>query len=65
MAVIEGSYDHLAVELSRDRVVVRSNMFVLLSELNDPDDSSSPARYHRALGLLGPRAGEVTTDDLH
>ncbi|MGH8915502.1 MAG: hypothetical protein ACRDZM_13420, partial [Acidimicrobiia bacterium] len=64
MVVIEGSYDHLAMERSRDRVVVRSNMFVLLGELNDPQDTSSPARYRRALELLGPRAGGVTTDDL-
>jgi hypothetical protein len=64
MVVIEGSYDHLAMERSRDQVVVRSNMFMLLRELNDPQDSSSPARYHRALELLGPRAGNITTDDL-
>lgn len=64
MVVIEGSYDHLAMERSRDRVVVRSNMFVLLGELNDPQDTSSPARYRRGLELLGPKQGSVTTDDL-
>ncbi|MDH3190233.1 MAG: hypothetical protein OEM39_06295, partial [Acidimicrobiia bacterium] len=48
----------------KDQVAVRSNMFALLAGLNDPQDISSPTRYERALELLAPKAGRVTTDDL-
>lgn len=64
MVVIEGSYDHLAMGRFRDQVVVRSNMFIILDELNDPQDTSSPARYRRGLEILQPKAGAVTIDDL-
>jgi len=64
MVVVEGSYDHLAMERIKDQVAVRSNMFALLAGLNDPQDISSPTRYERALELLAPKAGRVTTDDL-
>ena len=64
MIVIEGSYDHLATERIRDRTVARTNMFVNLDHLNDPEDTSSPARYHRVLQVLEPRTGSVTPADL-
>ena len=64
MFVVEGSYDRLAMELVQDRVVARSNMFVLLDQLNDSEDRSSPARYARALAMLAPHGGSVTTEHL-
>jgi hypothetical protein len=57
--VVEGSYQHWAVEEIRDRVAARSNMFVLLNDLNDPGDRSSRTRYARALELLRPLEGRV------
>jgi hypothetical protein len=62
--VVEGSYEHWAVEDVRDRVAVRSNMFVLLDRLNDPADVSSQSRYARAREMLDPLAGRVEADDL-
>jgi hypothetical protein len=64
MVVIEGSYEHLAVETIRDRVVVRTNMFVTLAHLNDPGDTSSPARAERARHVLEPRSGSIIPADL-
>ena len=64
MIVIEGSYDHLATERIRDRTIARTNMFVNLDHLNDPEDTSSPTRYHRVLEILEARTGSDTPADL-
>ncbi len=64
MIVIEGSYEHLSVETIRDRVVVRTNMFVTLAHLNDPGDASSPARAERARSVLEPGSGSITPAEL-
>ena len=64
MFIVEGSYDRLALERVYDRVVARANGFVLLEELNDPEDDSSPARRSRALEMLLPHAGSVTSEHL-
>ena len=64
MFIVEGSYDRIAIERVQDRVVARSNMFVLLDGLNDPTDTSSPARYARALEMLEPHTGSVSVEHL-
>ena len=64
MFIVEGSYDRLALENVHDRVVARANGFVLLDELNDPEDDSSPARRSRALEMLLPHAGSITSEHL-
>jgi len=61
--VIEGSYDRLAVHFSRDGVGVRTNRFVVLEALNDPEDVSSYARYVRGRQLLQARVGQLTPED--
>jgi len=58
--VIEGSYEHWAVEEVRDR----SNMFVLLDRLNDPADVSSQSRYARVREVLQSLEGPVEADHL-
>jgi hypothetical protein len=63
--VVEGSYEHWAVEEIRDRVAARTNMFVLLKSLNDPDDRSSQLRHRRCRELLEPLEGRVEISDLH
>ena len=64
MYIVEGSYDRIALERVQDRVVARANGFVLLDELNDGEDDSSPARRSRALQMVGARAGVATVEDL-
>lgn len=61
--VVEGSYDRLAVQLYRAGTGSRTNRFVVLHELNDPDDVSSYARYARTQELLGATTGSLTLDD--
>jgi len=58
--VVEGSYRSWSVVEIRDSVVARTNMFVEMDRLNDPDDRSSQARYERCTELLASvEAGEL------
>ena len=57
--IIEGSYDRLAMKVLREGVDSRSNMFVVLRELNDPEDLSSQCRYVRTQQLLTRNAGNI------
>jgi len=61
--VIEGSYDRLAVQVYDAGIGSRTNRFVVLQDLNDPEDLSSYCRYVRAQQLLSARAGRLTLDD--
>jgi hypothetical protein len=61
--VIEGSYDRLAVQAYDRGVGSRTNRFVTLHELNDPQDLSSYCRYVRTQELLAASAGRLTLDD--
>lgn len=62
--VIEGSYDRMALQFTRSGVGARTNRFVVLDALNDPQDLSSYCRYVRCLELLGGKAGSLRPDDL-
>ncbi len=64
MFIVEASFDRLAVEHVRDRVVARANGFILLGELNDERDDSSPARRARALEMLIPKVGSISAEDM-
>jgi hypothetical protein len=57
--VVEGSYNAWAIEEVRDAVLIRSNTFELLSDLNDPDDVSSQLRSRRSHELLDPLVGDI------
>jgi hypothetical protein len=57
--VVEGSYRSWNVVEVRDTVAARTNMFVEMGRLNDPEDRSSRARYERCLALLEQVAGEA------
>ncbi len=61
--IIEGSYDRLAVQLLTAGVGARTNRFVVLDALNDPEDISSYARYVRSHQLLGTRRKSLTAED--
>lgn len=61
--VIEGSYDRLAVQFLRQGVGTRTNRFVVLEVLNDPEDLSSYCRYVRSNQLLQAQAGKLTAAD--
>jgi hypothetical protein len=61
--VIEGSYDRLAVHVYDSGTGSRTNRFVVLHELNDPEDLSSYCRYVRTQQLLAGRQGRLTLDD--
>jgi hypothetical protein len=60
--IVEGSYDRLAVQKTRAGVLARSNRFVVLESLNDPEDVSSYVRYVRAMELLNKNKGQITED---
>jgi|ECHnycMinimDraft_1075156.scaffolds.fasta_scaffold03862_2 hypothetical protein len=62
--LIEGSYDKIAVEIVTDGVIVRANHFVILKELNDPENISSFARYIRANRLLNDNKGSITVEKM-
>jgi hypothetical protein len=61
--VIEGSYDRLAVQVYDSGTGSRTNRFVVLHELNDPEDLSSYCRYVRTQQLLARQPGQLTLDD--
>jgi hypothetical protein len=61
--IIEGSYDRLAVQLLTAGVGARTNRFVVLDALNDPEDISSYARYVRSNQLLGTKGKTLTPQD--
>lgn len=61
--VIEGSYDRLAVQFYTSGTGMRTNRFVVLEALNDPEDISSYARYVRCTQLLSGKAGQLTPAD--
>lgn len=61
--VIEGSYDRVAVQAYDKGVGSRTNRFVTLQELNDPNDLSSYCRLVRTQELLGVASGRLTLDD--
>jgi len=60
--LIEGSYDQMAVQKVTSGVVARTNRFVLLHDLNDPEDVSSYARLTRANELLRQNKGKISPD---
>jgi hypothetical protein len=61
--IIEGSYDRLAVQFVRRGTGTRTNRFVLLEALNDPEDLSSYCRFVRATQLLQAKAGALAAED--
>lgn len=61
--IIEGSYDRLAIQLVTAGVGVRTNRFVVLDALNDPEDISSYARLVRCHQLLASKAKSLTPED--
>ena len=61
--VIEGSYDRLAVQFYHAGIGVRTNRFMVLDALNDPEDVSSYCRLVRCTELLKAREGRLSPDD--
>ena len=61
-AIVEGSYDRVAIQVVKSGIASRSNSFVVLRELNDPTDVSSYCRYVRTQQLLSDRIGKLTPD---
>lgn len=57
--ILEGSYDRLAMKFFSEGVDSRSNMFGVLTDLNDPEDLSSINRYIRTQQLLKRNIGEI------
>jgi hypothetical protein len=62
--LIEASYDRLASQWLSSGFASRANSFVLLSEINNPDDVSSQRRYARTQQLLGEYRGRLTVDHM-
>ena len=62
--LIEGSYDRMAVQKVTSGVAARSNRFVLLHDLNDPEDVSSYVRLTRANQLLRQNKGKINPDKM-
>ncbi len=60
--LLEGSYDRVATQHLKEGVAIRANGFVLLRDLNDPNDISTQARYIRGTTLLQENRGNLTTD---
>ena len=46
----------------KDDVAIRANGFVLMKELNDPNDISTQARYIRGSSLLQENRGSLTLE---
>jgi hypothetical protein len=61
--VIEGSYDRLAVQFYHSGTGVRTNRFIVLEALNDPDDLSSYCRLVRCTELLKAKEGRLAPAD--
>jgi hypothetical protein len=59
-AIVEGSYDRLALQILNSGVASRANSFVLMKELNNPADVSSYCRYTRTQQLLNENSGSLT-----
>jgi len=62
--LIEGSYDRISVMQLSNGFVARVNRFELLSNLNDPENVSSYARYVRANELLSSNKGTVSSEKM-
>lgn len=62
--LIEGSYDQVAIQKITSGVVARSNRFVLLHDLNDPEDVSSFVRLTRSNQLLLQNKGKIDADKM-
>ena len=60
--LLEGSYDRVVSLVVSSGVAARANAFVVMKELNDPEDVSSQARYVRATRLLKDNAGALTLE---
>ena len=60
--LLEGSYDRVAVQHLQQGIAVRANGFVLMRELNDPNDISTQARFIRSSNLLQENKGGLTMD---
>jgi hypothetical protein len=60
--IIEGSYDRVAVQVVRSGIASRANSFVILHDLNDPQDASSSCRYTRTQQLLTQNFGKLTPE---
>ena len=58
--IVEGSYDRLALQIVRSGVASRVNSFVVLKDLNNPNDVSSYCRYTRTQQLLKGHLGSLT-----
>lgn len=61
-AIVEGSYDRVALQVVRSGIASRANAFVVMRELNDPADVSSYCRYVRTQELLRSHHGRLTPD---
>lgn len=59
-AIIESSYDRVALQVVKSGIASRTNSFVVLRELNDPADVSSYCRYVRTQQLLKENSGQLT-----
>ena len=60
--IVEGSYDRVAVQIVKSGIASRTNSFVVLRDLNDPNDVSSHCRYVRSQQLLKENSGQLTPD---
>ena len=60
--IVEGSYDRVAVQIVKSGIASRANSFVVLRDLNDPNDVSSHCRYVRSQQLLKENSGQLTPD---
>ena len=61
-AIVEGSYDRVALQVVKSGVAARANSFVVMRDLNDPADVSSYCRYVRAQELLASNRGRLTPE---
>jgi hypothetical protein len=61
-AIVEGSYDRVALQVVKSGIASRSNSFVVMRDLNDPSDVSSYCRYVRTQELLTSNQGRLTPD---
>ena len=58
--IVEGSYDRLAIQILKSGIASRANSFVVMKDLNNPNDVSSYCRYSRTQQLLRENTGNLT-----
>lgn len=61
-AIVEGSYDRVALQVVKSGIASRANSFVVMRDLNEPSDVSSYCRYVRSQELLRSHHGRLTPD---